>query len=338
MKVLKNKLLMFLRQLRHLADGLWAGIRRILFRNCKAPKVKEELSELPPIKSTDYDTEDLNVNNPKLILLYERYRSKTPFIEIVSPLWHDPPKDLNLREFRSHSRYVWTKESSLRYNFTTYHISKFDRYDLLRLFGEDGAFGCNVVKLPNGTLVSRDKLDSIMEIYYLIKNFGIGPFDKFRVLDIGAGYGRLAHRFTTLFKNVEYYCVDAIPVSTFLCEFYLGFREAKNAYVVPFDNLDVLQKDKFDFAVCVHSFGEQTIKSIEYWMEILDRLDLRKLVVIDNDGKWTTMEPPDNRKSYYLPILEKHDWVLIDARPKYTTLSAHILGIYAKSVFAVFVR
>ena len=45
------------------------------------------------------------------------------------------------------------------------------------------------------------------------------------MLDIGAGYGRLAHRMSAAFPQLEdYCCVDAVPESTFLSEYYLRHR------------------------------------------------------------------------------------------------------------------
>ncbi|HJU05654.1 MAG TPA: putative sugar O-methyltransferase [Nitrospiraceae bacterium] len=319
-----------------LADAMsaWWG-RTIRYRH-KSPSVKQELSSLPSIHSDVHDT-SLHIQNPKLLSLYERYHARTPYLRITSPLWHHIPHQMDLRNFRDHCGYLWTTESAFRYKTAARYVSRFDQFNLLRLFGEDNAFGCRTYRW-NGVDISRDKLDSITEIYYLIRRFGLNVCDQVKVLDIGAGYGRLAHRFTTLFKRAEYYCVDAIPISTFLCEFYLRFRKAKRTHVVPFDQLDTLAQHRFDFAINVHSFPEQTSDSIECWMSLLDSLDLKRLVVVDHTGRWLTMEHPDNHWSCYFPILQKHGWSLIDARPKYETVFGHVFGIYPEAVYALFAR
>jgi SAM-dependent methyltransferase len=298
--------------------------------------VREELSALAPSQS-EFDENYLSAQNPKLMSLYERYREHTPYLRITSPLWHGIPQQLKLDNFRAHCGYLWTRESPFRYKTAARYISRFDHLGLLRLLGEDNAFGCPTYTW-NGVDVSRDKLDSIMEIYYLIRKLGLGVCDPVKVLDIGAGYGRLAHRFTTLFKNSEYYCVDAIPISTFLCEFYLKFRKVKRGHVVPFDQIDTLKKQRFDFAINVHSFPEQTRDSIECWMSLLDSLDLKRLVVVDHTGRWLTMELPDNHWSCYFPTLQKHGWSLLDARPKYETVFGHVFGLYPEAVYALFAR
>ncbi len=273
------------------AIGLICFVRGIILRDPSAPQVQEASTEVPLIQSHLESFEELSVNNPKLTSLYERYRSDTPFEAITAPFWHCIPERLDLKTFRSHGPYLWTNESKVRYQFTAFHIAGFDKLNLLRTFGEDHAFGCETFSFRGMTL-SRDKLDSIMEIYYLIMQLGIKPFDHLKVLEIGAGYGRLAHRFTSLFQRSNFYCVDAIPSSTFISEYYLNFRKAHNAHVVPFDDLQSLSHQTFDFAISVHSFPEQTRASINLWLDLLDNLAIKTLVLIDHNGQWLTMEPP----------------------------------------------
>lgn len=322
---------------RLLVDGMLASLRRHLSSNHKSPRVKQRLSELIPLQSMTPGVSTLDISNPKLCQLYEKYESSTPFLSITSPYWHDMPRHVALRNFRSHGGYLWTKESHFRYRMTVRYIAKSDSLGLLRLFGEDGAFGCETFSF-DGVTVSRDKLDSILEIYYLRKVLGIGIFDRLNVLDIGAGYGRLAHRFASLFRNCRFYCTDAVPISTFLCDFYLRFRGVDNAYVVPLHELDSLRGYGFDVALSVHSFPEQTRASVEFWLTALDHLDVKRLVIVDHDGRWLSLEPPDNRKSSYFEILHAHGWSLLDARPKYETFVGNLFCIFPEAVYSLFVR
>lgn len=186
--------------------------------------------------------------------------------------------------------------------------------------------------------VSRDKLDSILEIYYLMDVLGVRPYDPLTVLDIGAGYGRLAHRFTTVFARAHYYCADAVPLSTFLCEFYLRYRRADRTYVVPLHELHVLEGRQFDFAITVHSFREQTQPSISFWMDRLDRLEVTRLVVVDHDGRWATMPPHSGFPNSYFPILQAHGWRMVDARPKFRTLVGHLCGLFPETVYSLFAK
>jgi len=320
-----------------LSIGFIDLIRKTIFRNLKAPQVKESLSELKLTLSSSQATQELSLHDPVLINLYERYKTNTPFVEITSPFWHEIPERLDLQTFRSHGGYLWTKESGFRYKVTAMHLSSFDRLKFLRLLGEDTAFGCQTFSF-RGATISRDKLDSAMEIYYLMDVLGIRPFDQLKVLDIGAGYGRFAHRFASVFKKSHIYCVDAIPISTYLCDFYLAYRNILNSQTVPLDRLDSLKNLEFDFAISIHSFPEQTEKSIDFWLDLLDSLGITRLILVDHNGKWLTMEPPDNWRSCYFPLLTKHGWHLLDARPKYSTIFGKLFGIESEAVYSFFGR
>jgi hypothetical protein len=77
------------------------------------------------------------------------------------------------------------------------------------------------------------------------------------VLDVGAGYGRLAHRLCSWSPRARVVATDAVPLSTFLCEYYLGYRGCANAQVCRSTRAGaVLARGGFDLAVNVHSFGE----------------------------------------------------------------------------------
>jgi len=146
-----------------------------------------------------------------------------------------------------------------------FYIRSIDTLGLLEKLGEDGAFGAVTFVLADKT-VSRDLLDSVGEIYFLERHIGLsswagGP----TVLDIGAGYGRLAYRMVTAFPNVRsYVCTDAVSASTFVCEFYLRFRGVDvNAKAVALDEIqDELKRNPPDIAVNIHGFsGMQSLGS-----------------------------------------------------------------------------
>jgi 2-polyprenyl-3-methyl-5-hydroxy-6-metoxy-1,4-benzoquinol methylase len=65
---------------------------------------------------------------------------------------------------------------------------------------EDDDFGAEVFDF-HGKVVSRDLLDSIIEINFLDRHLGFSSRRAVNVLDIGAGYGRLAHRMATAFPK-----------------------------------------------------------------------------------------------------------------------------------------
>jgi putative sugar O-methyltransferase len=129
--------------------------------------------------------------------------------------------------------------------------------------------------------VSRDLLDSINEIYFLLRRAPLLSGEDVSVLDIGAGYGRLAHRMLTAVPNItRYYCVDAVPESTFLCDWYLRYRGlADRATVVPLDMLDRLGERRIDLAVNVRSFTEMSYPPIAAWIGLIAELGIGTLMI-----------------------------------------------------------
>ncbi|HSW51243.1 MAG TPA: putative sugar O-methyltransferase, partial [Bryobacteraceae bacterium] len=108
------------------------------------------------------------------------------------------------------------------------------------------------------------------------------------ILDIGAGYGRLAHRLVSAFPGVgEVLCVDAIPESTFICEYYLRYRGVDSrARVVEFPDVEeALGARRIDLAVNIHSFSECTLQSIAGWLDLLRAHSVRRLMIVPNSGR-----------------------------------------------------
>src|ERR1035438_6593542 len=120
-------------------------------------------------------------------------------------------------------------------------------------------FGAYVFRF-NGKVVSRDLIDSVLEINFLQENFGPR---KLAVLDIGAGYGRLGHRLSEVMPSADpVFCTDGVAESTFICDFYLRYRKAR-ARAIPVDEVESLVKDGgIDLATNIHSFSECTAQSI----------------------------------------------------------------------------
>jgi hypothetical protein len=86
---------------------------------------------------------------------------------------------------------------------------------------------------------------------------GLRDSSLVKALDIGGGYGRFAYRLTTAFPGSLAYCVDAVPVSTFLCEYYLRYRDCAEyeAGAIPL-NIGEANLTRTDLAVNIHSFSE----------------------------------------------------------------------------------
>ena len=204
------------------------------------------------------------------------------------------------------------------------HLQQIDHLGLLSKLTEDGLFGAYTFRVDDDRVVSRDLLDSIAEIYFLVEELGLERLSGARVLDIGAGYGRLAHRLTMALPEVEaVLCVDAVAESTFLSEYYLRFRGVDDrAVVVPFDEIDDrLSRERIDVAVNIHSFSECTESAVAWWLELISRHRVPYLMVVPNPGdhggtKLLTREG-DGRHNDFRKTLESVGYRLRSQRPKY---------------------
>ena len=266
----------------------------------------------------------LTAESPRLRELRERYAALNwPVNERSRWRQENLSSHLDLRHFRGETPITWHYRESLRVTrlkFLLYlnYIRGIDRLSLLDRLEEDGAFGCWTYRYPQTPLISRDLLESVAEIEFLDRQCGLLDGRVTRILDIGAGYGRLAHRILTAMPGLEEYCcVDAIPESTFLCEHYLDFRACLDrARVVPLDEVPALaQAARFDLAVNIHSFSECPLRAINWWLEQLAAMQIPYLLIVPNQPTELLSTEADRSKCDFLPGIEARGYRLIHREP-----------------------
>jgi hypothetical protein len=267
-----------------------------------------------PEESINY----LITGNPILIDLQNRYSSFNE--KVTTPLvWTDNHiRQEDMLYFRGDNAYVWQLRGQnmniLAYALTTFYVKSIDKLKLLGILQEDDFFGIFAFRIDN-KLISRDLLDSIIEIYFLEKHLNISSSENLKILDIGAGYGRLAHRMLGAFPNLtEYLCTDAFPISTFISEYYLRFRNVQDrAKVVPLDQIEESLKSKtIDIAINIHSFPECKISAIDWWMSLLAKYNVKYLMVVPNSESLLTNDGINFGK-----IIKNYGYKLIAKEPKY---------------------
>ena len=261
----------------------------------------------------------LHDRNPDLLRLRSRYR------RLASPFrpgrfWRRSRRlrDLNLRYFRGDNAYVWQlrqvgSQARLKFYVLAQYIRSLDSHKLLEKTKEDGAFGCWTFDFQGMPTVSRDLIDSVNEMYFLDRHWDLFSRNDFTVVDIGAGYGRLAHRMVECVPGLKtYLCVDAIPESTFLSEVYLRYREVgPKAVVLPLDKVaDRLPTERPDLAVNIHSFSEMPIAAIDAWIGLLARIGVPALLIVPNEGDRLLSLEDDVVRLDFSPVLRKHGYVL----------------------------
>lgn len=279
----------------------------------------------------------LNAKNPRLAELRQRY-SKIKVDASVHSLWTSDyvADQVRLDQFRDQSAYVWVFKELPRPTQLKYFIYSSDvrakAPQLYEQIQEDGAFGCLCYDFESVGRVSRDRMDSAVELDFLNRHMGLLSKSNLRVLDVGAGYGRLAHRTSMVAPNLaEYVCLDAVPDSTFLAEFYTRYRKLDKVRVVPLDELIAMQQPlgPFDIAFNVHSFSECTLAAIQWWMNRIADLNIPYLFVIPNTKTDFLTTEMDHSRKDFLPVIENAGYKIVAQEPMFENPDIRkLLSIY----------
>jgi len=265
----------------------------------------------------------LHRDHPRLKELQSRYRHFTD--EVTAPLvWREGyVRDEDILYFRGDNAYVWQLKGQnmnvMSYALTAFYVKAIDGLGLLETLREDDFFG-NFTFNIDKKVISRDLLDSIIEIYFLEKHLNTSSSRNLTLLDIGAGYGRLAHRMLSALPSVRsYLCADAIAVSTFISEYYIRHRDlADRARAIPLDEVEeTLRKQAVDIALNIHSFSECSISAIEWWLSLVEKYGVKHLMVVPNTPDPSGNLLLTNDRKDFGRVIEKHGYKLIAKEPKY---------------------
>jgi hypothetical protein len=317
-----------------LDSRLIGGLNALLTRYGKMIVPRKRLYEwqINPILGAAYNSKDLPEaareylvpDNPRLIDLKRRYAKCDP--QVTTPLqWTDGHVRVeDIAYFRGDNAYVWQVRGGdytiggnyniLGHLLAAYYVKSIDHYKLLDHLTEDTAFG-NFAFDSTGRVVSRDLLDSIIEIDFLDRHLGLMGRPDVTMLDVGAGYGRLAYRLSAAVQGLsKCICADAVPHSTFISEFYLAYRKVtEKTQVVALDEIDgVLENKKVDIAVNICSFPECRLEAIEWWVSRFARWNIRHFLV-----SCISERLENYSKEEFSPILAKHGYRLLTCEPKY---------------------
>jgi hypothetical protein len=261
--------------------------------------------------------------NPRLVELQERYAKFDP--AVTTPLvWlegHLRAEDIPY--FRGDNAYVWQTRNgnfnTMGYAMAYYYALSIDRHGLFDRLTEDDSFG-NYTFDIGGRKVSRDLLDSIIELYFLDKHLDIFARRDFTWLDIGAGYGRLAYRAATVVDGLKnYFCTDAVAFSTFLSDYYLRHRGVhRKAQAVPLDEIEAkLQETKPDLVTNIHSWSECRVEAIDWWVRLLAKTGVRHLMIAPNTTDCGGEFLRTNDLKDFSGIVTKYGYRQVAKEPKY---------------------
>lgn len=264
----------------------------------------------------------LRWDNPQLRALAARYDAFDPTVTTPATWTRDHLAGHDLLLFRGDNSFIWQArgrdQNPLVYALCYHQLAATDRDDLLARLDEDDLFGVHLFDI-DGRLVSRELIDSAREIQFLKRHIGLCS-KPVTLLDIGAGYGRLAWRIDQAFGGTHrILATDAFAPSTFICDYYLRFRGAKNAAAVPLDEVDArLAETPVDLAINVHSFSECRPEAVEWWVARLALNKVPHLFVVPNAGtsEGKVCQGPDGTSIE--PIFERHGYRAIAREPRYS--------------------
>ena len=268
--------------------------------------------------------EYLRADNPELVKLQAAYDAYDVAASVPTQ-WNASflKRNLSLAWFRGDNAYVWQfrqfgTAAEMRMYLALLDAESRDELGLLSTLPEDGLFGAWTFEFGQRPAVSRDLLDSVNEINYLEEHIGLSSIDGLRVLDIGAGYGRMAHRVDAAMKNLARYdCIDAVATSTFLCDYYRTFRELSDAVrVVPLTEHETLA-DAYDVAINIHSFSECSLAAIQWWADRIAERDIEWLLIVPNTGGDLLSTEASGDRLDFRPVIEGAGYELVDQRPIY---------------------
>lgn len=224
-----------------------------------------------------------------------------------------PQLDIDSKNFRADNAYLYQARRGALENFliSSLWIDRSDSYDLLSRTSEDGCFGAECVRVDS-RLYSRDLIDSVLEITFLMDNLPTGSLDRMRIIDIGAGYGRLLHRLADVTSNPQLFGADGVPLSTAICRAYLRHRKLQSrTTVLSLGELSDLE-GTFDLAANIHSFSEMSYAAVAWWLDWLVARDVKYLFIVPNHPG-----PALNDGTTFMPLLAERHFDLLCHRLKY---------------------
>jgi putative sugar O-methyltransferase len=169
------------------------------------------------------------------------------------------------------SRWRWTN-LCIYVRMLYLYSKRFDRLGLIDQLREP-AFG-NPFLIPyRNRLLSQDIIHSVLELYAMLDELDFSQ--PLKVCEIGAGYGRVAWLFLTLFPDCEYTIIDIEPAIN-VSKAYLRTvcPNAKVSFLSPADT-EGLPNDCFDLTINISSFHEMTPAQVDAYFDLIDRTSKR---------------------------------------------------------------
>lgn len=288
--------------------------------------VKKYMFENPTMWKSDAWTNDVESNALQLSELYSKLG-----IGHENGIWQTKHfSNFDLGNFRGDNIYIWQTRTYSEVNYFVAYLQalELDNLSLFDKLKESVSYGVETFNF-DGRLVSRDLIDSVIEINYLNKHLNVLGSSNFNVLDIGAGYGRLAKRLIQSFSNVNVWCLDAIPLSTCISKFYLE-EEIKSgkAKVLQLNETQLISKGSIKVATNIHSFSEMKLSSIEFWIKFLVEKEIEYVFIVPNGSELALNDGTD-----FSALFFDAKYCVVDKSSKFPKLDFSRFGIYPSTYY-----
>jgi hypothetical protein len=283
------------------------------------------------------DGEYLVSSNPRLQALRQAYGELSwPVLQKSQWATSYVDREVPLHAFRGDCAYVWQRRDlnvPAALALTAYYLLSGPHAELLQRLSEDGAFGADTVRLSDSLLLTRDLLDSVNELAFLDRNGVLTGQAKRAVLDIGAGYGRFAYRLHEAYSGLhDILCVDAIPESTFLCEYYLKYRGLPAGVVIPLhDVMRTMESFSPNVAINIHSFSECPLAATAWWLDLLQARQVKHVFIVPDaagaGGRQLLSKEVNGTRLPLEGLLLSRGYKLAVSGPKYASAQVQRFGV-----------
>ncbi|HYM56541.1 MAG TPA: putative sugar O-methyltransferase, partial [Solirubrobacteraceae bacterium] len=136
-----------------------------------------------------------------------------------------------------------------------------------------------------GRLISQDLANSALEAGAITR--ALDGREPTSILEIGAGYGRLAYVLLSLYPGASYTIVDIEPALT-ITRWYLSsqFAPERLRFLSP-DEATGLADGSVDLGVAISSLHEMTQAQVEGYLGLLDRVASGGSVYLKQWAQWS---------------------------------------------------
>lgn len=123
-------------------------------------------------------------------------------------------------------------------------------------------------------------MDSVLEMTFLMDHLPPGSLDTMKIVDVGAGYGRLLHRLANVTTNPHLFGADGVALSTAICRAYIRHLGLDSRVsILALSDVDALL-DNVDLAINIHSFSEMSLEVVAWWIDWLVNRQVKYLFLV----------------------------------------------------------